>query len=243
MIDLHCHLIPSVDDGSKSYEESRRMLEDAANEGITEIIITPHFIKESSSNIKRKEMLERFEELKKRNQDLDVKLYLGNELFIDYELDEIIEKKEVSSLNDSDYVLVEFPFTSYLNDYDEYLYNISLNRKIIIAHPERYEYVQKDPFFVHRWLENRYLLQVNQDSFFRSDTKKTANKLIKEGYVSFIASDGHSLRRPVTLRRCHKYISEKYGKDLADMLMQRNPEHVINNGICEKPVKVKRRWF
>ena len=243
MIDIHNHLLVGVDDGSKSYEESRELLLKAKEEGITDILVTPHFMKEGPYNHKREELIPLFEELKERNKDIDINLYLGNELLIDYELDELINKNEVLTLNNSNYVLVEFPFEVYLEEYDEYLYNISLNNKIIIAHPERYRYVIKEPEFVSRWLENNYYLQVNQSSLFKPETKKTALKLIEKGYVNIIASDGHNRHRPVVLKDAYEYISHKFNEDIARLLFIDNPRRVIDDELLVKANKVRRRLF
>ena len=243
MIDIHNHLVPGVDDGSDSLETSRKLIERAIQDGITDILTTPHFIKGNKADIERQEMLGRFEQLKEDVKDLKINLYLGNELYIDYQLDELLMEKRISSLNDSRFVLVEFPFTRYEDEYDEYLYNISLNYEIIIAHPERYEYVQKDLKFTDRWLENNYYLQVNQDSFFASDRKKTVLKMVEEGLVSMVASDGHNLHRPVVLKDCYEFVRKKFSKDIADKLFEINPRHIINDEEIEKVDKCRKRWF
>ena len=138
MIDIHNHLIPGIDDGSDSLQLTRKLLIDAIEEGITEICITPHFMKHGPYKVRKKELVPLFEDLKTKTSDLDIQMHLGNELYIDRQLDELLENNEVCTLNGSKYVLVEFPFEHYRKEYDDYLYNISLNHQIIIAHPQRY---------------------------------------------------------------------------------------------------------
>ena len=210
MIDIHNHMIPNIDDGSDSLKLSRKLIQGAVDEGITDILITPHFMKHGPYRVKKKELLPLFEKLKEDLSDLDVNLYLGNELLIDRELDELLHHDEICSMNDSRYVLVEFEFNHYRDEYDEYLYNISLEHKIIIAHPERYAFVQKDHDFVDRCLKEGYYLQSNSTSLFHGDTRKVIYDLIQKGKLSFIASDAHNEYRPLSLIDAYQLISKKF---------------------------------
>ena len=243
MIDIHNHLIPNIDDGSDSLELSRNLLKEAIEEDITDVLITPHYMPKGEYRVKRNELLKLFNEFKSACADLKINLYLGNELFIDSSLDQLIESKQVCSLNNSDYILVEFPFTEYKDDYDEYLYNISLTHKVIIAHPERYDYVISDHNFVDRWLRNGYYSQSNQTFRFNKVEKKVVYDLIEKGRLSFIASDAHSVYRPVHLKSCYELIEKKFSKETADLLMNVNPLRVIENKAIKKVPPVKKRLF
>ena len=121
MIDIHSHLLPNVDDGSKSMTETLSLLNDAEKDGITEIILTPHFMKNGEFRIKAPELIEKFNILKNTYQG-SIKLNLGNELYIHPDLPELLERNEVLSLSETDYILVEFPFVNYEEEYDEILY-------------------------------------------------------------------------------------------------------------------------
>ncbi len=243
MIDIHNHLIPNIDDGSDSLELSRKLIRDAVDEGITDILITPHFMKHGPYNIRKKELNDLFESLKRETEDLDVRLYLGNELLIDRELDELLLKDQVCTMNGSRYVLIEFPFEHYRNEYDEYLYNVSLQYKIIIAHPERYYFVQKKHDFVDRWLAEGYLLQSNATSLFHSDTRRVVYDLIEKGKLSFIASDAHNEYRPVSLIEAYQLVSRKFSQETAELLMEINPERVIENKNVKKVPAIRKRLF
>ena len=243
MIDIHNHLIPNIDDGSDSLELSRHLLKEAIEEGITDVLITPHYMPKGEYRVKRTELVKLFNEFKSACTDLKINLYLGNEMFIDSRLDEIIENNEVSTMNESEYVLVEFPFTDYKDDYDEYLYNISLSKKIIIAHPERYQYVQGDHDFVKRWLSNGYYLQANQTFRFSKTEKKVVFDLIEKGRLHFIASDAHSEYRPLHLKSCYELIERKFSRETADLLMNINPLRVIENKAIKKVPPAKKRLF
>lgn len=243
MIDIHNHLIPNIDDGSDSLKLSRKLIKDAIDEGITDILITPHFMKHGPYDIRKEELSVLFEKLKEETKDLDVRLYLGNELLIDRELDELLLNDQVCAMNGSRYVLIEFPFEHYRDEYDEYLYNVSLEYKIIIAHPERYYFVQKKHDFVNRWLSEGYLLQSNSTSLFHSDTKRVVYDLIEKGKLSFIASDAHNQYRPVSLLDAYKLVSRKFSEETAELLMEINPGKVIEDKLVKKVSAIRRKLF
>lgn len=243
MIDIHNHLIPNIDDGSDSLELSRSLLKDAIEEGITHVCITPHFMKHGPYKVERDELIKLFYQFKESIKDLKVNLYLGNELYIDKELDELLLQKRICSLNNTKYVLVEFPFHDYKNDFDEYLYDISLSYKIVIAHPERYSYVQKDPEFVKRWLKNGYYLQANATSLWDREEKKALFSMIEKGQLSFIASDAHNKHRPLSLIDAYDLISKKFDESTAKTLMHENPALLLQDKNIKKVKPVKKKLF
>ena len=113
MIDIHCHLLYSVDDGSKSIEESITILRSLKDLGYTDIILTPHYVKDSKQdrNVKNNSVL--FNKLKDKvlEENININLYLGNEIYIDDDIMDLLNDKEITSLNDSDYLLIELPLT------------------------------------------------------------------------------------------------------------------------------------
>ena len=232
MIDIHSHIVNEYDDGCKSLDESLDLLRAAKSEGITDIIWTPHYINNGRyQKIKEESMkvLESFKELI-LVQGININIHLGNELYITKDIDEIIKKAKANTLANSDYVLVEFPYAEYKKEYDEYMYNLSLEGyKIVIAHPERYEYVKKDIGFCRRWLKEGYLIQITQSSLFDSRYKKLVNKMLEKNYVHFVASDAHGSHRPVSLKDAYKEVSKRYGQELASDLFTNNPKRLLSN--------------
>ena len=105
MIDLHSHILPNIDDGSRSLEESIKIIKQAVSNGVTDIIVTPHFILGSSYNKEKKENKKLLAELqeKVKNENIDINLYLGNEIFVDIEMVSLLIKKKISSLKDMDF--------------------------------------------------------------------------------------------------------------------------------------------
>lgn len=203
MIDIHSHILYDVDDGCKTLAESLELLKIAQKEGITHIICTPHYMHNGMYNKDYQETEELFNKFKQevRESNIEIDLSLGNEIFIHPEIDELVKNKKVHTLANTNYVLVEFPMDIYRNEYDEYLYNLSiLDYKIIIAHPERYLYVQENYKFCKRWLDEGYLIQINQNSIHDKVLSKVTKKLLKKGFINFIASDAHDMTRPCVLK-------------------------------------------
>ena len=245
MIDIHGHLIPGVDDGSQSLEESLSLLKQAERDGITELITTPHFMKNGEFRMKAPELVQRFNELKQAYTG-PIKLHLGNELYIHPDLPELLEKDEVLTLAESETILVEFPFQDYKDEYDEILYELSLKYRIIIAHPERYSYVQEDPNLCLRWLNEGYYLQANQNSLFKKQTKKVLIPMIEHGFVSFVASDAHNEHRPCVLSEAREFLAEEFGEQFAVQLIEKNPEKILKNepNVQEyREIKKKKKHF
>ena len=231
-IDIHSHLLPGVDDGAQTIDDSLYLIKKAIEDGIEYIVLTPHYIKNGEFRLKKDEILKRYQDFKQVVMDkgLEIKLLLGNELYIHQDLDEMLLNKEVCSLNNTSYVLIEFPFDKYRSEYDEYLYNIALNgNKIIIAHPERYRYVQNDINFCQRWLKEGYLLQSNQNSLFNY-CEKTTIKLLENDWISFIAIDAHSIHRPCVLSDAYNKVVNKFGKEQADKIFYENQYSLLTDG-------------
>lgn len=223
-VDIHSHILPLVDDGAQSIDEALELLRLAKKDGIEYLVLTPHFIYNGEFKLKKEEILEHYIQFKKivAANGIDISLFLGNEIFIDSKIDDLLTNGDICSLNKTKYVLVEFPFDTYKNEYDETLYNLTLcGYKVIIAHPERYSYVRNDINFCKRWLKESYLLQCNQNSLF-NDNKKHTFKMIENGWVSFIASDAHNVYRPCQLSDAYKVIRKKYSEEIADKLFYQN---------------------
>lgn len=245
MIDLHCHILPNVDDGSSSIEETKQMLLEAIKDNTSDICITPHYSRIDNYVCNASELKDEFHKLQKQLSDLSINLYLGNELMIDSNLDDLLILNKVLTINNTSYVLIEFPFGEYKNEYDEYLYNISMSGyKVIIAHPERYKYVLDDyKTYFKKWLDNKYLIQCNTSSLSDHRLKKLVFKLIEQGYVHLMASDGHNLSRGLSMREANELISKKFNKDIAAYLFTINPSLVLQDKNVVKLEACKRRLF
>jgi len=242
MKDMHNHILFSIDDGSKSIESSIKMLKNAEQNGIDEMILTPHYIYNSNYNANNKKKLELLEELKKKcaEEGINIKLYLGNEVWADEGLPELIKKGEIRTLNNSRYILIEFP----LHNEDKRARNIifeliSHNYVPVIAHPERYDYLKKDPEKVQEYISLGALLQGNYMSLlgkYGSNAKKTLKYYVKKGYITFFGSDMHRDTDDFKSDKFKKVLWKLVKKDQQkfDDLYFGNIAKIINNEEIEK---------
>ena len=220
MIDIHSHLLYGIDDGSKSIDESIMIINNLNKIGIKDIILTPHYINGSSYVSSRKNNLDLInnlkEELKKRN--IDTNLYLGNEIYIDEDIKELIKKEEISSLNDTKYLLIELPMSGEKENYiDIFLELIELGYTVVLAHPERYISIQKDYKLIYELIEIGVLLQPNIGSIlgdYGKNAKKVFKKLLKDDFVTFLGTDIHHDKKDYSFlekakSKIKKYVNEE----------------------------------
>lgn len=222
MIDIHTHILPFIDDGSKTLEESIQLLEEEEQIGVTDVFLTPHYIKHRNYLSTYKENIEVYdqflEEVKKRN--IKVNLHLGNEVYYHFDSVSHLRNQTVVPMGNSKFVLIEFSTSEEEEDIGEAIHNMkALGYIPIIAHIERYPYIKnfKDYELIKRM--GAYI-QVNASSVTGSSGsqyKKLALKLIKAGVVDFIASDIHTFRKN-ELVEAYKIVSKKFGIDTANHL-------------------------
>ena len=236
MKDIHCHILNGIDDGSKTIEESIKILREAYNNGITDIVLTPHYIKNSSYSCNNKEKNRLLNILKEEasNNNIDINLYLGNEIMIDEDIIELIKKGEASTINDTKYVLIEFPMHSLNNNIEDILFLMIRNGYVpIIAHPERYSYVQKNIELVDNYIELGAVLQGNYQSLFGmygKDAKKTLIKLLKDNKISLLASDIHHDSMDYRIEKAKKKLKRVIkSEDIINDLLINNFDKIINN--------------
>ncbi len=196
MVDLHSHLIFGTDDGVTNLEDSIKMILAAFNRGYKALIITPHYIEDSiySSNVFDNTKLMKVIQKEIREQNIDIKIYLGNELMYSNNILELLDKKEITTLNKSRYLLMEL----YVNIRYESLIDkidVLINKGIvpIIAHPERYDYITIEQFT--EMVEHGALLQMNTGSIlgiYGRSVKKRLRLLLKNDLIHIASSDNHS---------------------------------------------------
>lgn len=237
MFDIHCHILPGLDDGSDNIEESVRMARLAVESGTKALIATPHCnIPGSFRNYCDKAYVDKFRELDSRlkEEEIPLKIFPGHEIFAAGDFIDLIKRKKLLTLNNSDYPLIEFDFT----EHPDYIYS-SLRQLVVegltpvIAHPERYAFVAEDNFAPFRLKAAGCLLQINKGSIngsFGKAAHDTAHYLLKNELADFVASDAHSpyMRTPF-LADVREIISEFYSEEYAEMLLSINPSKVLMN--------------
>lgn len=197
MIDIHSHIIPGIDDGSKSMEMTIEMLKTAEQNGITQIFATPHYLLEyGEATID--EVREHVKDIneKLREENISVKVYSGQEVYFTENIIKDYIEGSIGTLNDSRYMLIEFDMRKFDESIIDYLYELQVKGITpIIAHVERYKYIMQKPELINRFIEEGYLFQLNAGSIegkFGSDVQKTAKLLLKNGIYNFIGSDAHN---------------------------------------------------
>ena len=238
-IDLHTHILPGVDDGATDMSQSLKLLRMAWEDGTRTVVLTPHYRGKYKSHTPE-DLRHEFSWLQEmaRQELPDLRLYLGQE--ISYELDapEAMHKGRALTMNDSQYVLLEFKANSLrsqiitgVNEMINYGYTP------IVAHVERYDISRKDPSLMDELLDMGALLQLNADSIMGQNgfgIKRFCHKLLKARQILFVASDAHDVKhRPPRLRECFLHVYKKYGKEYAAQLFYENAQAVIENRIIE----------
>ncbi len=233
MIDIHSHLIFDVDDGSRSLEESINILSMMYEAGVTDMIITPHYIIDSkymsSKDINEDKLKQIKEELNKRN--INMNLSLGNEIFIDNKIFEYLKDNKVSTLNNTNYILVELPMSGIYEGYQDILYSlVHKGYKVILAHPERYISFQKDFNKVYEVLELGVLLQSNYGSIlgdYGLGSKRMIKRLMKEKLITYMSSDIHRLRSSNFIDRAKSKMKKYYTDEEINNLTNNNMKELI----------------
>ena len=238
MIDFHAHILPNIDDGSASMEESINLIKEAEQAGFTGIISTSHYLQnyyESDEEERRRILAELAEQVKMADAEAEIpKLYLGSEIYISTDIVELLEEGKASTINGTNYVLFELPMNSKPLFAKEVVYKLIENGyKPIIAHPERYSYVKEDIEFVRELKSMGALFQSNYGSvigMYGGSAKKTLKKLLKEDLISFLGSDVHAVGQiytkvPKILRKLEKWISPEKLQELTTL----NAEKVLES--------------
>ena len=237
MIDIHCHIIPGVDDGAYDREESLTMARMAAESGVTDIIVTPHCnIPRGFYNFCGHEYDAAFGSLRRSLTEAGIKLNLhrGMEVFGLDDTAYMLDEDRIITLSASRYLLVEFDFDDDMWRVRDVLKSL-LRRGVtpIVAHPERYYPVIDDLRFALDWVDMGCLLQLNRTSLlFGPDEPEaaTAFELLDLRAAHFIATDAHdTYSRTTELVDAYDLIAEKYSAEWAITLMEENPRRVIEN--------------
>src|SRR5574344_282829 len=164
MIDIHNHIIPNIDDGCKTIEESIICIEEMYKLGISSMVCTPHYVKGSKYNKNNKEKEKCLSLLKKevKKRKLDINLYLGNEVYYEDNMLELLNDGTITTLNNSRYLLFELPMTSEVHNLGNIIFELRRNGIIpVIAHCERYTWFQKKPNDLIPLIEQGALIQGN----------------------------------------------------------------------------------
>ncbi len=250
MIDIHSHILPGVDDGSKSLEDSMEIAKIYLSQGINSVIATPHYIEGEGYNTYQ-ENLKVLENLNKKIKEnsINFEIMLGNEVYITPNIIDLLDKGHISTLNSSRYLLIEFPMFDIPLYTEEIIYELKLRGITpIIAHPERNRKIVEDPNILFEFITKGALAQTNTESLlgmYGQAIKDTAEILLTHDMIHFIATDAHSKRRRAPrLKKCIGQIISLVGQERFKELTEINPQAVVNNEDIDvyNPVKYRKKW-
>lgn len=248
MVDIHCHILPGIDDGAQSIQDSLEMAKQAVSEGIHTIVATPHYHKTVYENSKQI-VIEKVNLLNRtlESAGIDLKILPGQEPRIDGELLPLLEKGEVTTLAGSTYLFIEFPSAHVPRYTEKMFYDIQqLGYTPIIVHPERNQEIIEHPERLYQFVNNGALTQVTAASLcggFGKKIKGFSFQLIESNLTHFVACDAHNTTtRRFRLQEAFKHVSNKFGTDYEYMLRE-NAELIIEskNVYKEIPERIKKK--
>lgn len=247
MIDIHCHILFGIDDGARDFDETMNMCSIAAEDGITAIIATPHYVAGESTNADFHDRLSMINhELKNRTMNLSV--LPGNEIYLYLDTYEHLKQGDCLSLNHSRYVLVEFSMMDIAKYVPDALYNLRIKGYVpIIAHPERNVKIMEEPQLLYDFILAGCMVQINSTSLTGlsgKEARRTAELLLKHRMVHFIASDAHSSKHRIpVLSQALSCADRICGPGTGDKLININPQAVVDDAEIqiEETIKFRKR--
>lgn len=226
MVDVHCHILPGLDDGPDTLEESLDMAESAIADGITHVVATPHSNSEYHFDYAR---VLRLRDRLQTELGERLKLASGCDFHLSPEnLRAVRLAPRPFCINQKDYLLVEFNDWAIPPSADEILHELqSLSLRVVVTHPERNAIVRDQPERLAQWVRQGCFAQVTGSSLtggFGKEPMGDALTWIAQGLVHFVASDAHNTRgRPLRLQPAFDVVSKKFGEEKARALFIDNP--------------------
>ena len=231
MYDIHCHILPGVDDGAKNMDIALALIEKEIEAGVETIILTPHFRKEMFEP-DMEDIWNAYDELLYETRYKNIRLYLGCEFHANMEMVETLDNDLRPTLADSRYVLTEFAHNStraFMKERADAL--LMSGYRPIIAHIERYRATRKDFDLIEDLIEMGCEVQVNADAIIGRDglgAQRFCKKLMQEDMLHYVGSDTHNLRgRAPHLGECCEYLKKHMGRLYTSRIMRDNPSKIV----------------
>ncbi len=254
MLDLHNHILPGIDDGAADFDESVRMAKIMVAEGFRAVVATPHYGRagfySEHATVRR---LVRELKVELCRQQINLVVYPGMEVLLSPEIPELLRNRKVFTLNDSPYILIEFPQMGLPAGLDNFISQLlSDGKKLIIAHPEKNHEIQRrlDHFvdLVNSFRLGDILIQITADSLTNKAGHKAflaAKFLLRTGLAHIISTDAHSCsERPPNIREALTIAMAIAGRERTMKMVRDWPETIVSGGevIPERPdIKVLRQ--
>ena len=253
MVDLHCHLLPGIDDGSRNMEISLCLASEAAENGVTHALLTPHHMNGHYVNHKQ-DVIQRTEEFQEqlRKNDIPLTVFPGQEVRINGHLLDALDKDDILFADTGNrYLMLEFPDDDVPYYTNQMIFDLQ-QRGItpIIVHPERNTKIMAEPDLIYQLLEKGCLSQITASSYVGTFGKKVENfsqQLIEAGQGYIFASDAHDLPgRKYEMRQAFEKLSQEFGGELVEQY-QNNARSIINDANVPlnemRTIKKKKRFW
>lgn len=232
LIDIHCHILPFVDDGPKTLDEAIEILEESKKQGIRHMIATPHYRREMFET-SMSDIVKSYQLLRKEASARGMKIFLGCEYFRDSEIYEQITGKRRVTMAGKPYILIEFSTQDTFMYIRNFVYNVkNYGYQPIIAHVERYE----SCWSMEKIQELRNCgaqIQVNADTVLGKHgwkNKQVCIELMKNDLIDYIASDTHDIKnRAQHLEKCANYVTKKMGAPYMKKIFYTNPSNILRS--------------
>ena len=236
MVDIHCHILPGMDDGADTIETSIQMAEMAIADGVTHVVATPH----ANSNFKFNPEL-----IRQRRDELQsvvgnrLQLGTGCDFHVNFEnLQDLQKNPQKYTINQKNYLLVEFADFAIPQSMDDTMHQLQLmGLSPIITHPERNALLRTKPERMYRWLHQGAYVQITAQSIlgrFGTSAKERAEEWLDTDRVHFVASDAHSVKgRPLLLRAAYDAVVARRGQEVAGALFHDNPLAAFEGRLLE----------
>lgn len=232
-VDIHTHILPGIDDGSRDWAQTERMLQLQSEQGVTDIIATPHFdMEQNYQNPQKLRELVEEANVHARESGIEITLYTGCEVLYTPGVIEAYQKGDILTLADSQYLLVEFfPRSPYREICEAVASFVREGATPVIAHVERYECLMNQYDRLYELMKMGAVMQMNSRSLLgkRFDKRvRLCRKMVKNGFIHFLGSDCHNEdERPPKMQEPHDVIAKLCGGQVADNLTMGNARHIL----------------
>ena len=250
MIDLHCHLLPGVDDGPQTIDDSIALAKKLVEDGVKQVVVTPHML-DGVYNVTMKQLLDGLQDLQKvlQNNNIDLQVFPGADIHINSQLVKLINEETVATIaNKKKYILLEPDNNIWGDIVEQVVFSLQIKSITpIITHPERYHVVQEDIWRLKSLAEANVPIQVTAASicgFFGKRVQKCSRELFKNNLAHIVASDAHGVRkRPPFMTEARKIMCKWLPKDQVEDIFDVYPKKILDGEYIQlPPPQQKRRW-
>lgn len=234
MIDIHAHILPGIDDGAVDFYDMLEMAQIAVESGVKGMVATPHCnIPGLYRNYYSEAYVELFQKAEAvlKQENIPLTLYAGMEVFLTEDVPKLLYEGKILTINGSHYMLSEFDFDEDPDYVDNLLTSVSeLGITPVIAHAERYKFVQRNLLMAAEWQKRGYVIQVNKGSImgrFGRKEEETAFRLLDQNLVSAIASDAHGTKsRTPYMLDAYMAMAKEWPTEYLKILFEENPMRI-----------------